>query len=290
MGVNKVNLNTKSKLDHIDVPFEMKFFDEDDNDKFFIFEGFASTFGNLDLVDDIVLPGAFEESIEKQLPVILWQHSSFEPIGITVKAEENEKGLFIRGHLPKDDSFVTGRVAPQLRIRSIKAMSIGFRVLDQEPDLEDPRIRKIKKVDLMEISLVTFPANPQAVITDVKALEDVFDKMLDSVSEEDKPKVLKSIEQYQALLDEKKITVEDVKNIIDRRQFEKVLREAGFSKSAAEKAASNKFNKSLRSEPVDDEVELTNALADINSNLEQKNAASELSKISQKVNSHGISR
>ena len=130
-------------------------------------------------------------------------------------------------------------------------MSIGFIILEKELDLEDPRIRKIIKVDLKEVSLVTFPANPKAVITAIKT-----------------------------------INVEDVKEITTRRKFEKFLRDAGLSKSAAEIAASNKFNESLQGEPVDDDVELKKALATISSNFDSAIAANEISKISQRVTSY----
>lgn len=242
----KVGLKTKSGLEKIDVAFEIKQFDEEE--EFFVFEGFASTFGNLDLVDDIILTGAFSESIEKSLPVLLWQHSSTEPIGITAKAQETDQGLFVRGHMPKTDDFVKGRVVPQMKIGSIKTMSIGFHVIESELDLEDPRIRRISKVDLKEISLVTFAANPLAVITNVKS-----------------------------------INIDDVKNITSIRELEKCLRDLGFSQKAAEMVVSKKFNESLQGEPVDDDVEIKQALAAMSSNFDSKMAANEISKISQRV-------
>lgn len=273
----KVVLKTKSGLDRIDVAFEIKsLHDDDEDDKFFIFEGLASTFGNLDLVDDIVMPGAFKESIAKQFPVVLWQHNSHEPIGMPVELRETIEGLFIKARLPKEDVFVSGRVIPQLRIGSIKTMSIGFFVLKEEFDLEDPRIRKLIKIDLKEISLVTFPANPKAVITGVKSLVEILNKT--EISEKDKSFLLKNIKENNE--DEKHITVEDVKKITTRREFEKCLRDAGLSKKAAEIAASNKFNKSLQGEPADDDAELKNALVDISVNFDNVILANEISKIS----------
>jgi hypothetical protein len=276
-------VKTKSNLDRIDVAFEIKsLHDDDEDDKFFIFEGLASTFGNLDLVDDIVMPGAFKESIEKQLPIILWQHNSHEPIGMPIEIRETIEGLFIKARLPKEDTFVSGRVIPQLKIGSIKTMSIGFIVVKQEFDLEDPRIRKLIEIDLKEISLVTFPANPKAVITGIKSLVEILNKT--EMSDKDKSFLLKNLQENDE--DEKLITVEDVKNVTSRREFEKFLREAGLSKSAAEIAASNKFNESLQGEPVDDDVELKNALAAISSNFDNTIAANEISKISQRVTSY----
>ena len=245
-----MTLKNKSNLNRIDVAFEIKQFEEEED--FFMFEGYASTFGNLDLTSDIIMPGAFAASIAKSLPVILWQHDSREPIGVTAKAQETTEGLFIRGHLPKDDDFVRTRVMPQLRIGSIKTMSIGFHDLGSELDLEDPRIRRLKEIDLKEVSLVTFPANTQAIITGVKS--------------------------------EQQINIEDVKKMTSPRELEKALRDAGFSKSAAEMVVSKKFNDSLRCDPVNDDVELKLALSSIASKLNDVEIANEISKISQRMN------
>lgn len=175
---------------------------EDIDDGFFRFEGLASTFGNIDLVDDIVERGAFKESIATFLPKILWQHDSFEPIGMPDEIRETEKGLFVKVRLPKDDHLVTGRVMPQIKTGTISEMSIGFRVI--EFSIDEKGIRRLEKVDLKEISLVTFPANPLATITGFKE---------------------ETIEM---------IGAEKAKEIITKRDFEKCLRESGvFTKDAA---------------------------------------------------------
>lgn len=155
------------------VPFEIKCLSEEKqgDEEFFIFEGYASTFGNIDLVDDRVAPGAFLNSIQKETPVILWQHDRFEPIGMPSEIKEDNRGLFLRVRMPKSDTFVAGRVMPQLKIGSVKAMSIGFRVKEFSFDAETG-IRTLLEIELREISLVTFPANPEAAITSVKAVPD----------------------------------------------------------------------------------------------------------------------
>ncbi len=174
----KIKNNIECKKDArgnevLTVPFELKNIGEEkqDGEEFFIFEGHGSTFGNVDLVDDIVAPGAFSESIRKNTPVILWQHDRFEPIGMPVEIREDNIGLFLKVRMPKSDTFVSGRVMPQLRLGSIKSMSIGFRVEEFSFDM-DTGIRTLLKVDLREVSLVTFPANPEATITSVKSVPD----------------------------------------------------------------------------------------------------------------------
>jgi len=145
--------------------FEVKHFGDSEDPDFFFFEGLASTFGNIDLVDDIVEKGAFLKSIAEKMPVILWQHRSSEPIGMPMEIRETDQGLFIRVKLPKADTLVSGRVIPQMKIGSIRKMSIGFNIVDSEMD---GRLRRLKEIDLLEVSLVTFPANPQAGVSGFK--------------------------------------------------------------------------------------------------------------------------
>lgn len=148
------------------VPFEVKQTEEDEN--YFKFEGYAST-KDIDLVDDIVEPTAFDAFLNKEMPVMLWQHDSREPVGVFDEAKSDDQGLFVRGRMPKEDTMVSGRIMPQMKIGSVKAMSIGFRVRRAKYDNEKG-IRIIKEADLPEVSLVTFPANPAARVTALKSM------------------------------------------------------------------------------------------------------------------------
>jgi len=152
------------------IAFEIKAIGDSDDEKFFTFEGYASTFGNKDLGDDIILSGAFKTSLQsnKEVP-ILWQHNMSSPIGKSVELFEDEKGLYIKAILPKDDDLVKGRVIPQMRIGSIKEMSIGYFVKDS--DYKD-EVRLLKEVELFEVSLVTKAMNPRATVTSMKSLEE----------------------------------------------------------------------------------------------------------------------
>ncbi len=154
-------------LQYLDVDFEVKQINDED-DEFFRFEGLASTFGNIDLVNDIVVRGAFVESLATKTPVVLWQHRSDSPLGMPEEIRETEDGLFLRAKLPKSDSFVAGRVIPQIKVGSIRSMSIGFRIVERE--FNDEGIRLLKKVELLEVSLVTFPANELAMVSGFKTV------------------------------------------------------------------------------------------------------------------------
>jgi HK97 family phage prohead protease len=153
-------------------PFEVKATAEENN--IFTFEGYASTFGNIDHGDDVVIRGAFANSLAKNSQVpILWQHQMSEVIGISVQLYEDDKGLFIKGNLPKDDTLVSGRIIPQMKVGSIKEMSIGF--FTKNYDMAKDGIRLLKEIDLFEVSLVTKAMNSQALVSGFKTFETLRD-------------------------------------------------------------------------------------------------------------------
>lgn len=224
----------QDQKESLNVKFEIKQIHEDEDDEFFRFEGLASTFGNIDLVDDIMEPGSFKESLVNTLPIILWQHRSSEPIGMPEEIRETPEGLFVKVRLPKEDSLVRERVIPQIKIGSIRTMSIGFRVRESSFD-EVTDIRRIQKVDLLEISLVTFPANPQARVTGFKSVAPFLQEL--SLTDDQSEKILEYFNSKQISVDDLKFL--DREKIQERRDFESNLRESGlFSKQAAIKLAS----------------------------------------------------
>jgi HK97 family phage prohead protease len=158
----------------IHVPFKItKALAEDK--EYFHFEGYASTFGNIDRDGDIIEKGAFLNSIDKliqndeKLP-ILWHHNMNMPLGIYIHLGEDEKGLFVRGRMPKSDTFVSGRAIPQMEIGSVSKMSIGFFVVDSEwKKMGSKSVRLITEGELIEISPVSIPSNTEADITATKA-------------------------------------------------------------------------------------------------------------------------
>lgn len=169
------NTAAYEKKEYLSVPFEVKAFQDEDPD-FFYFEGYASTFGNADSYDDIVVPGAFTKTLKNNPDFkLLWQHSMWEPIGMPTMAMEDSKGLFIKGKLPKADTLVSGRVIPQLKVGSINSMSIGYRTIKcsykDEDGIDGHTTRMLEEVKLIEVSLVTLPANDQAVVTGFKSSE-----------------------------------------------------------------------------------------------------------------------
>ena len=132
------------------------------------FVGYASVFGNVDLVGDVVEAGAFKQTINhsKGKVPILWQHDSRQPIGVTEEMKEDEKGLWIKARLAL--ATQRGREAYELlKMGAIKGLSIGYDVVKQKME---GGVRKLKELRLWEISVVTFAANPEAAVLSVKSV------------------------------------------------------------------------------------------------------------------------
>jgi hypothetical protein len=138
-------------------------------------EGYGSVFGVMDSYADIVAPGAFKASLAAHkaagtMPAMLWQHRSDEPIGVWTSMLEDERGLMIRGRLALDT--VRGKEAQALvKMGALNGLSIGFYTKKAMYDV-DADIRTLTEIDLWETSLVTFPANGAARVTNIKAAAD----------------------------------------------------------------------------------------------------------------------
>ncbi|WP_163269014.1 HK97 family phage prohead protease [Chelativorans alearense] len=133
------------------------------------FSGYASLFGRVDLGRDVVERGAFAESLEKRGAGgirMLFQHDPNQPIGAWKEIREDARGLFVRGKLAAGVSKAR-EVLELMRDGALDGLSIGFRTVRA---VNEPRtgIRRIKKADLWEISVVTFPMLPEARVEAVK--------------------------------------------------------------------------------------------------------------------------
>jgi uncharacterized protein len=155
-----------------------------------IFTGYASLFNKRDAAGDIVMRGAFTDSIKNRGASgirMLFQHDPAEPVGVWLDIAEDERGLAVRGRL--DANVQRGReLMSLLQSKGVDGLSIGFKTLHATRD-RALNARRIAKVDLWEISLVTFPmlegARVSQVTTRARALaERVFLKSPPSSQQE----------------------------------------------------------------------------------------------------------
>ena len=204
-----------------DLSFEIKAVSDDG-----LFSGYASVFDNVDSYGDIVRKGAFVESISEweakgKMPPILWNHDPSDPIGIYTKMQEDGKGLYVEGKLLIDDVPRARQTHALMKAGVIDGLSIGYRVKEYLYNV-DEEVTDLIKLSLREVSIVTFPANPETRIEAVKSRLDAGE--LPTLPE-----------------------------------FEKFLREAGFSKSQATAIAGHGLRK-LLSDSAPEAKSIQNAL------------------------------
>jgi HK97 family phage prohead protease len=132
-------------------------------------EGYASVFGEIDAARDMVLRGAFRDSLAVRGPrrvPMLFQHDPAEPVGIWLELREDSHGLYARGRLIPEVARAR-ELLSLLRAGAIDGLSIGFRAARARIDPKT-RVRSLVAVDLWEISIVTFPLLAGARVRAVK--------------------------------------------------------------------------------------------------------------------------
>jgi hypothetical protein len=145
------------------------------------FSGYGSVFGNVDSYGDVVAKGAFKDTLKDAKksdtwPALLLQHGGFSaedmtPIGIWTDLSEDDVGLKVEGKLALEtrrgaETYALMKMEPR---PAISGLSIGYRAkkFTMGTKANEPR-RTLESVDLMEVSVVTFPANGKALIDAVK--------------------------------------------------------------------------------------------------------------------------
>lgn len=194
------------------------------------FEGYASVFGVQDSDGDVIVKGAFQKSIAKfeakgKMPKMLWQHNPTMIVGKYTEIREDDYGLWVKGSLIME--VEKGREAYALmKAGQLDAMSVGFNIGESRPMSNSGRGQVIDEADLWEISLVTWGANPDALITNVKHVKSIKD-------------------------------------------FERLLREAGFSRTEAAGLASKGYKAVFGQSESDSDDELITELKSLSQTIKE---------------------
>ncbi|WP_319796866.1 HK97 family phage prohead protease [Nitrobacter sp.] len=132
-------------------------------------EGYASLFGEIDQARDMMMPGAFAQTLKakglRRIPM-LFQHDPSEPVGIWLELREDFRGLWARGKLIPDVARARELLA-LVEAGAVDGLSIGYRTVRGRIEPRT-RVRKLYQVDLWEISIVTFPLLAGARVRAVK--------------------------------------------------------------------------------------------------------------------------
>lgn len=133
------------------------------------FSGYASVFGGNDSYGDTVMPGAFTKTLAAYgMPKMFYGHQWGLPIGKWTSAVEDEKGLRVEGELTPGNPQADAVLAA-LKHGTVDGLSIGFSMRGGAQDEKKEGGRVIKSVGrLFEISVVSFPADGAARITEVR--------------------------------------------------------------------------------------------------------------------------
>ena len=138
-----------------------------------IFEGYLSTYGDVDSYGTYFISGAWDKSIERfnsgEVIPVLWSHDRSKPIGKFTELKSDEKGLWGRGKLTLEDPQAKIAYA-HMKDGSVMGLSVGFE-LDYDNVIYNRMLDAlgIAEADLFECSVVVFPANSNAKITNFKS-------------------------------------------------------------------------------------------------------------------------
>lgn len=163
---------------------ELKF--ADDESKAGTFSGYGSVFNVMDGGGDVVAPGAFKATLKEwkkrgKLPKMLLQHGGFIgpaedgiPVGKYDVMEEDDKGLYLEGSLFGLDTQKGKYIYEGMKAGELDGLSIGYiaREVAYGKNPDEPR-RTLKKIELFEVSIVTFPMNKDSRIEATKSIEEI---------------------------------------------------------------------------------------------------------------------
>ena len=172
------------------------------------FEGLGSTFGNIDLGGDIVVPGAFKRSLAQHrkdgtMPGMFWMHDPSQVPGVWQEMQEDDEGLRVKGELAPTQLGTETRTL--LQMKAVRGLSIGF--VANDVGFDDDGNRLLKEIDLWEVSVVSLAMNPLARVEAAKAR-------------------LSESGEY----------------VPTEREFERDLRRVGYSKAVARKLCARLFD------------------------------------------------
>jgi len=161
-------------MSKIEVPFELKAVDDAGN-----FEGYAAVFNNVDLGDDVILPGAFtrvKTTRSGKLKLALY-HDLTRLVGLADFAQDDH-GLLVKGKVNQAVSYAKDAYE-LMRAGILDSMSIGFNTLKADFEERAGRtVRIIKEAELWEASFVPFGMNPEAQVLSVKSDIRLFENAL----------------------------------------------------------------------------------------------------------------
>lgn len=154
----------KDKVLHLNSAFSIKAAENGDDTVYI--EGYASTV-DVDRHGDVVPTSVWEKGMANFLknPIILAYHDHSNPIGRMISHKTDSKGLWIKARIS-----TAAKQFQLIKDGILTAFSIGFRVIDAEYN-SAAEVFLIKDLELVEISVVSVPANQNTLFDLSKAFD-----------------------------------------------------------------------------------------------------------------------
>lgn len=169
--VKKISIDGQEvTLEYKDLPVQLKVDEKEEG----VVEAYVSVFGNVDSYGEIVEKGAFAESLKSSFPrypKFVWAHNWEEPLGPTLEAHEDERGLYAKGKFVLSVQRAR-EIYELMKAGAITDFSFGYKV--DEDVVDENGIRHLKKLTIFEWSPVLVGANPKATLLNVKSVEQVI--------------------------------------------------------------------------------------------------------------------
>lgn len=265
-------------IELFEAPLELKFVNGGEPGEI---EGYGAVFGNQDSHDDVIVPGAFQASLDRHkaegtLPAMHVLHDwaagmggeTSLPAGVWNEMSEDNVGLRVKGKISALDTDYGRRVRGLAQDGALKGLSIAFTTPPggaERPKSKDGPKRLLKNIDLHAVDLVTFPSNKVARLDSVKSVlasanHDDAAKALqaaiglhlttmsggDSATAEERAQMLKHLQDAHEALTGRRMPKGLKARPQTIREFEASLREMGYSNADAHALAERGF-KSLTS-------------------------------------------
>lgn len=132
----------------------------------FVFEGYASKWGIVDLEGDVTVKGCFTQTLREGLPLVKEEH--IRTVGRCIDAKEDDIGLWVKGFVPHDDA--TSFLYKLMKIGAVAQMSYGWKAYAGGTKRLNNGNRQLTNIKLYEVSPVSFGMLPDTEILSVKAM------------------------------------------------------------------------------------------------------------------------
>jgi HK97 family phage prohead protease len=140
-----------------------------------VIEGYASVFDEKDLGSDIVVRGAYANTLRAKsagrIPMLYGHDRARPPIGVWTEFREDQKGLFSRGWIDRASND-GGQLYRIIQKGAEFGISIGYRPVKHRFDA-GRQARILEEIDLLEVSLTPLPMNESSRVETAKAASDL---------------------------------------------------------------------------------------------------------------------